>query len=141
MEYFLGSLFTLILMFFFSKKADKIAKQKLKTVSFSQSYINNLVEQQLIEELSSVLKPSRKTQASVYNEKQNVRVIIMENQAYWIVDQRLYVADMVDGTVDNDTTRVVDTMTMDDVELEKTQFIVQKLTEGIGNDSGYPRKP
>ena len=128
-------------MFFFSKKADKIAKQKLKTVSFSQSYINNLVEQQLIEELSSVLKLSKKTQASVYNEKQNVRVIIMENQAYWIVDQRLYVADMVDGTVDNDTTRVVDTMTMDDVELEKTQFIVQKLTEGKGNDSGYPRKP
>jgi len=142
MEYFLGSLFTLILMFFFSKKADKIVKQKLKTVSFSQSYINNLVEQQLIEELSSVLKPATvRTQASVYNEKQNVRVIIIEDQAYWILDQRLYVADMVDGAVDNDTTRVVDTMTMDDVQLEKTEFIVQKLTEGKGNDSGYPRKP
>jgi hypothetical protein len=29
---------------------------------------------------------------------------------------------------------------MDNVQLEKTQFIVQKLTEGKGNDSGYPRK-
>lgn len=141
MEYFLGSLFTLVLMFFFSRKADKIVNEKPKKVLFSQSYINNLVEQQVIEQLSSVLKFPAKTQASVYNEKQNVRVIIMDNQAYWILDQKLYVADMIDGAVNNDTTRVVDTMSMDDVQLEKTQFIVQKLTEGKGNDSGYPRKP
>lgn len=141
MEYFLGSLFTLILMLFFSKKANKVVNQKPKTVLFSQSYINSLVEQRFIEQLSSVLKPVIKTQASVYNEKQNVRVIIMDNQAFWILDQRLYVADLIDGAVNNDTTRVVDTMTMDDVQLEKTQFIVKKLTEGKGNDSGYPRKP
>jgi hypothetical protein len=74
-------------------------------------------------------------------EKRNeVRVIIIEGEAYWIVDQTLYVANIVDGLVDNDTTKKVDTMAMDTVQLEKTQFIVQKLTEGKGNDSGYPRK-
>ncbi len=69
-----------------------------------------------------------------------MRVIIIEGNAYWIVDQTLYTAKIIDGSVDNETTKKVDTMTMDDVQLEKTQFIVQKLTEGKGNDSGYPRK-
>ena len=48
---------------------------------------------------------------------------------------------MVHGLVDKNTTRKVDTMTMDSVELEKTQFIVQKLTEGKQDDSGNQWKP
>jgi hypothetical protein len=138
MEYFLGSLFTLIIMSYFSKRSAKIISAPTKKISYSQSYIDNLVSEKMIEEFFP--KPKKKTQTSEHNKKTEVRVIIIENEAYWIVEQTLYVAQLVDGIVDNNTTKKVDTMTMNTVQLEKTQFIVQKLTEGKGNDSGYPRK-
>jgi hypothetical protein len=139
MEYFLGSLITLLIMSYFGKRSQQVMSKKLKTIKFSQSQIDTLVANRVIEQLLPLFP--RKTQSSEHLKKDEVRVIIIENEAYWIVEQTLYVADVVDGNVDNETTRKVDTMTMDDVQLEKTQFIVKKLTEGKGNDSGYPRKP
>ena len=139
MEYFLGSLITLLIMTYFSKRTQQVMSKKPKGVQISQSYIDSLVSQKILDVL---LPPEKKkTQSTNHFKKDEVRVIVIEGEAYWIVNQTLYVANLVDGTVDNDTTRKVDTMTMDDVQLEKTQFIVQKLTEGKGNDSGYPRKP
>ena len=138
MEYFLGSLITLLVMSYFGKRSTNIVSKPLKTVRLSQSYIDTVIADKIIEEFSP--KPQKKTQSLEHTKKDEVRVIIIEGEAYWIVDQTLYTAKIIDGTVDNDTTKKVDTMTMDDVQLEKTQFIVQKLTEGKGNDSGYPRK-
>jgi len=139
MEYFLGSLITLLIMSYFGKRSAKVMSKPLNRPRISQSYIDDMISQKMIEQFLPVVK--KKTQSSEYKASQEVRVIIIEGEAYWIVDQTLYVANIVDGIVDNETTRKVDTMTMNDVQLEKTQFIVQKLTEGKGNDSGYPRKP
>lgn len=139
MEYFLGSLITLIIMSYFGRRSAKIMSKPLKQVRVSQSYIDDMISQKMIEQFLPPVQ--KKTQSLQHLKGQEVRVIIIEGEAYWIVDQTLYVANIVDGVVDNETTRKVDTMTMNDVQLEKTQFIVQKLTEGKGNDSGYPRKP
>lgn len=138
MEYFLGSLITLLIMGYFSNKAAKITQKKPLRIRFSQSQIDTMITDRLISEI--LPKPKTKTQSLDWEKRNEVRVIIIEGEAYWIVDQTLYVANIVDGVVDNDTTKKVDTMAMDSVQLEKTQFIVQKLTEGKGNDSGYPRK-
>jgi len=126
-------------MSYFGKRSAKAMSKPLKRVRISQSYIDDMISQKMIEQFLPPIK--KKTQSSEYRANQEVRVIIIEGEAYWIVDQTLYVANIVDGIDDNETTRRVDTMTMNDVQLEKTQFIVQKLTEGKGNDSGYPRKP
>jgi hypothetical protein len=64
------------------------------------------------------------------------RVLILDDNAYWIKDQALYTAEIMDGMVNKETTRRVDTMTMDKVELDKTMFIVEKLREGLDSDSG-----
>lgn len=138
MEYFLGSLITLLIMGYFSNKAAKITQKKPPTIRFSQSQIDTMITDRLISEI--LPKSKTKTQSLDWEKRNEVRVIIIEGEAYWIVDQTLYVANIVDGVVDNNTTKKVDTMAMDSVQLEKTQFIVQKLTEGKGNDSGYPRK-
>jgi hypothetical protein len=139
MEYFLGSLITLLIMSYFGKRTAQSIAKPIKKLVYSQSYIDNLVAEKIISELLPAIT-QKKTQATEHFKKDEVRVIVIEKEAYWIVEQTLYTANIVDGTVDNDTTKKVDTMTMDDVQLEKTQFIVQKLTEGKGNDSGYPRK-
>ncbi len=138
MEYFLGSLITLLIMSYFGKRSAQVLSKKPVRIRLSQAYIDALITNKIIEEI--LPPPKKKTQSINHQKGEEVRVIIIEGKAYWIVQQTLYVAEIVDGMVDNDTTKKVDTMTMDNVQLEKTQFIVQKLTEGKGNDSGYPRK-
>ena len=63
----------------------------------------------------------------------------MDEQAYWIKDNVFYTADMDGDYVDKDTTRRVDTMAMNTVQLDKMMFIVDKLREGNLNDSGGTR--
>lgn len=138
MEYFLGSLTTLIIMAYFAIRSAKVVSQPKKKVKVSQSYIDKLVFNELFKVASP--KPRKKRQTTSHSGEE-VRVIIIDNHAYWIHQQTLFTADMVHGIVDKNTTRKVDTMTMDSVELEKTQFIVQKLTEGKQDDSGNQWKP
>lgn len=75
------------------------------------------------------------TQATVYFDKTNLKVIISENKAYWVLDNALFCADMVDGDIDRNSTKKVDTMALNKVELDKMIFIVDQLSGGH-NDSG-----
>lgn len=71
-----------------------------------------------------------KTQSTDYIARTNVRAIVVEDQIYWISDNAFYTANLVDGNIEENSTRLVDTMTMDKVQLEKMIFIVDKLREG-----------
>lgn len=75
------------------------------------------------------------TQTSKFEDDKYIRVLVVDSQAYWIVHNTLFVADQVDGLIDKETTRPVDTMAMDKVQLDRTIFIVNALTEGEGNDN------
>lgn len=80
---------------------------------------------------------NKTTQSKVHDKKTNVKVIIMDNNAYWIKDNLFYTAEIsVSGEVDKTTTRVVDTMAMDTVQLDKMMFIIDKLREEDFNDRG-----
>lgn len=76
------------------------------------------------------------TQSYRYDMKSKMRVVYFNNMAYWIKDNSFYQANLVDGMVDESSTKVVDIMGMDKVELDQMIFIVQRLTEGITNDGG-----
>jgi hypothetical protein len=82
-------------------------------------------------------KPKIKTQSKIHDSKINIKVIIMDNQAYWIKDNAFYTASIrIDGNVDKDSTRVVDTMSMNSVQLDKMMFILDKLREEAFDDRG-----
>lgn len=69
--------------------------------------------------------------------KTNIKVILVDGSAYWVKDNAFYTAYLSeDGLVDKDTTRVVDTITMSGVELDKMLFIMDRLREGIDDDRG-----
>ena len=80
-----------------------------------------------------------KTQATEFDKKQYIPVVLVDQQAYWISNNTLFVADEIDGAIDKDTTRAVDTMAMDKVQLDKTIFIVDTLTEGAQDDNWNSR--
>ena len=68
-----------------------------------------------------------------------VRVLYINNSAYWIEDSTFYTATFANGSILEDTKKAVDTMGMDSVELDKMIFIVDKLTEGLSDDSSDSR--
>ncbi len=88
---------------------------------------------------NNLKKYSRKlntnTQSKKHFDKTNVRVIIVDNQAYWIKDNIFYKAPLVDQSIDKDSAEQVDTSDMNKVQLDQMLFILDKLREGINDDS------
>ena len=80
------------------------------------------------------LQQIKVTQAAKHYDKTHIRIIMVQNKAYWIKDSVLYVAQIINGEVDHDSAKEVDIMSMDKVQLDKMMFIVDKLTEGTTND-------
>jgi hypothetical protein len=134
MEYFLGSITTLILFLLISKAVFKdLPEDKPVSIRYSQSHIHSLMSPLLPKNIKF---NNKKRQSMNHYNKHNLRVIMIENSAYWVKDNVFYMADLVSGEVNPETTRVVDTMGMDSVELDKMLFIMDRLREGLDNDSG-----
>jgi len=80
-------------------------------------------------------KVNRKSQSKIRKARENVRVIIVEDTAYWIQDNAFYTAPMINDLISKDSAIQVDTIHMDKVQLDKMLFIMDKLREGISDDS------
>lgn len=116
-----------------------VSKMQSTKIRYSQSHVYSLVSP-LLEYVPDPPKDQPVRQSNNFVKDSYTKVLILDDNAYWIKDQALYTAEIVDGMVDKETTRRVDTMTMDKVELDKTMFIVEKLREGLDNDSSSPGK-
>ncbi len=76
-----------------------------------------------------------KTQSRRHQEDSTTRVIVVDNEAYWIKNNIFYKAPLVNERIDKDSAQQVDTTNMDKVQLDKMLFIVDKLAEGTSDDS------
>lgn len=134
MEYLAGSLVTILLIFIAKRFYETSKPNKIKiNLAFRQSRIFELTK------FSMRLYPKRKylnTQSSRHFDKTKIRIVMTETNAYWIKDNSVYQADIIDGIVQENSTKVVDMMALDDVKLKDMMFIIDKLTEGQTNDSG-----
>lgn len=138
MEYLSGFIIAFTLIYFFAKwqgKYNILQDNPIKPIRYSQSHIHSIVFPLIPKGIRS--KKPKKTQSRIHEAKNNIRVIIMDNSAYWIKDNAFYMADMsIDGTVNKDSTRRVDTDRMNKVQLDKMLFIIDRLREGTLDDSG-----
>lgn len=132
MEYIIGflSAFTFIYLFVRIQYRYDVLKQNVKFVRSSQSRNHYLFNNNIPKKKSKKIN----RQSSNHDKNINIKVIIMDDQAYWIKDNTFYTADMVQGTVDKETTRIVDTMTMNKVQLDKMIFIIDRLREEAFDD-------
>jgi hypothetical protein len=135
MEYLLGSLITLATMFLMGNKLmQKIPKLKLKPFIYSQSTLFEMIKHSVPENPTFPINSNTQSYANLRSKM--LKILFVDNQAYWIKDNAVYSADIVDGQIEKDNAKVLDIMTMDDIQLKKIEFIVSKLTEGLANDSG-----
>lgn len=59
-----------------------------------------------------------------------ISVAIIEDKAYWVVDNTFYVAEVVDGEIDRSSSRPVDPFTMSSSDVRKMLFILDNIVEG-----------
>ena len=126
MEYLFGSVITLISVAVLNKILEKKIANKTIKIRRSQSYLFYILSEIAFREND---KNKKERQSDKHLNKDAVKVMIVEDKAYWIKDNQLYVEDYSNGLIDNFSIQKVDTMTMDNVELERTMFIVEKLAE------------
>jgi hypothetical protein len=133
---FVAAFATLLFVKRFILNDNLINDTKGPSFIYRQSHIFSLISPAL--PYLDMVKKQAPTQSMLNNQKNQQRIIFTEDKAYWIKDNAFYEAQVVDGEVDKENAKVVDTMTMDKVELDKMIFIVEKLTEGMRNDFGNP---
>ena len=85
MEYFLGSLITLLIMAYFSKRTQQVMSKKLKSVQLSQSYIDSLVSQKILDVL---LPPEKK-------KTQSTNHFIFDFNVQCLTGIRVYISSQV----------------------------------------------
>ncbi len=137
MEFLIGAIVTMLAVFLANKFLIPNIRQLSLKVSYRQSDVFEAIRPS-IDYLKSIA-PRPETQALKYEARHMVKVLILEDKAYWIKDNSVFVADIIDGDVDKENAKTVDTMSMDKVQLDRLSFIVEKLTEGNSSDSGHPR--
>jgi hypothetical protein len=135
MDYLIGSAISFLTIFIIGKVLLKEPLTlKPNSYRYSQSHVHSLIKPLLPP--VQLLKPKRISQAIKHDEKNNIRVVIVGHDAYWIRENVFYTAQIDQDGVDKDTTRVVDTMSMDKVQLDKMLFIMDQLRDGEISDSG-----
>ena len=138
MEYFLGSFITLISLFIFNKMLKKITKDKIGIPVFTQTEKVELLKNYLVSVIAR--KPEQKTQSRNHLKKNSMRAFFLGKDVYWIENGFLFTAKITNNEIDESTKKIVDTHSLDKVELDKISFIVDKLTEGNKDDSGSSGK-
>lgn len=63
-------------------------------------------------------------------EEVEISVAIIEDKAYWVVDNTFYVAEIIDGEIDKSSSRPVDPFTMSSSDIKKMLFILDNIVEG-----------
>ncbi len=134
MEYIIGSFVTLATLAL-AWWVVTARNNKQNTIKFF--YTQSNIYERIKPSLPYMPLRELKTQATKYQDSLSVKILFTENKAYWIRDSVFYVAEISeDGFIDYPTSKPVDTMHMDKVELDRMSFIVDKLTEGEQNDRG-----
>ncbi|MEY2646273.1 MAG: hypothetical protein RL158_249 [Bacteroidota bacterium] len=111
----------------------KNRKKHFAKLVYTQSSIHQIVKSFLPKDLFEVPKMLSQSRKHVRNN--TVKVLIIEDSAYWVHNNMFYVADAVDGEVDSETVRPVDTNNMSKRDIDKMLFILDSLKNGNSDDS------
>lgn len=139
MEFIFGSLVTLVTIFLVARLfINNRAIAPLSIMPYTQSYVHQVSGPLQRSPMPSFLSfPNR--QSYSWQAENSLRIFVMEDEAYWIKDNQVHVAEISENGDVSESGKVVDMMGMSRVQLDKMMYIVDRLTEGKNNDIGNPR--
>lgn len=133
MEYFIA----IGLTFLFSLAIINIVAYKVRKsftkVIYRQSDTHKLLKDFFAREITNAKKNSQLEKRSSSN---SLKVIVIDQKAYWVVNNIFYVADLIDGKPDTENAKPVDTLNMSKHDIDKLLFILDNLKEGETDERG-----
>ena len=116
------------------KLMRKKARKKFSKTLYRQSDIHKLLKYFFSIRLPNNEGPS--SQLTKRKEKNMTKVIFVDNQAYWVSENTFFVAESINGEIQSQTARPVNTNGLSKIDLNKILFILDSLKNGSKNDSG-----
>lgn len=123
---------TLIASWAILKVIKKRSRKVFSKTLYRQSDMHRMLKYFFSLEITNNEK--RPSQLTKRIERDTIRVIVMENQAYWVSDNTFYVAKALGGEVLPDTAEPVDIENMSRKDIDKMLFILDSLKNGKEKD-------
>jgi hypothetical protein len=100
LEYLLGAIITAttILLTYRWFRVNSVSRQPIKVFA-SQTRTNEMMKSFFMQNESF---PKATTQSMKYFDSINLRILIIEEQAYWIKNNTVFVADVINGEIEKD---------------------------------------
>ena len=116
------------------KLMRKRARKRFSKTLYRQSDIHKLLKYFFSIRLPNNEGPS--SQLTKRKEKNMTKVIFVDNKSYWVSENTFFVAESINGEIQSQTARPVNTNGLSKIDLNKMLFILDSLKNGSKNDSG-----
>lgn len=126
LQYIGIAMLTFFMSSYIIKRNTKIRAKGIKTAMKSQSIIYNKTKQFIPKDLKN---RGHISQSINHSNKFMVKVMVIDDNAYWVKDNIFFTADVKDGSVMPETARQVDTLDMSKKDIDKMIFILDKLKD------------
>lgn len=113
---------------------QRFDKKQYSNVVYRQSDMHKMLKKFFQKEL--LVNENFISQLNKRKESKNTKVVILEDQAYWVEDNVFYVGLAVNGKVNLETAIPLDTSKLSTKDIDKLLFILDTLKGGKTNDSG-----
>jgi len=124
--------------------SNKVRRESMSKLKHRQSTIHNIVQSILPtneEIIKSIIinreRSKQKKQSGQSYNPESIKVVVIENKAYWIQNNTFYETIVTDdGEIDQSLAKPVDTTNMDVEEIDRLMKIVDDLRSAERNDGG-----
>lgn len=130
-KYFIGIGLTLGLSSYIIYRGRKV--KSFSGIAYTQSSIHLMIKDFIPKTLYE--KPKVESQSLKHIEKNTIKVIFIEDKAYWVSNNIFYCAEANGGYVDAETVEPIDTTNMSKKDIDKMLFILDNLKNGSNDDS------
>ena len=134
MEYFLAIGLTLLAAWSIIRLNGYKVSKTLTSIKYRQSDIHESIRTLIPKKLNN--KEKIESQSAKHAANTMIKIIVIDNRAYWVKDNVFYSADTDNGDIVSPTAEPVDISTMSKKDIDKMLFILDNLRKGIQNDSG-----
>ena len=111
--------------------------KSINKIMYTQSNMHEIIKNFIPSDFFD--KPKKLSQAEKHLERNTVKVIFIEEKAYWVSNNVFYTAEATNGGVDEETAKPVNTENMTKNDINKMLFILDNLRNGNSDDSGSAR--
>lgn len=108
--------------------------KNLNNVRYSQSDIHQTIINFMPQKINN--RKEVESQSAKHAASTMIKIIVIDNKAYWVKDNVFYFAETNNGDIVDVTAKPVDISSMSKQDIDKMLFILDNLRKGKKDDSG-----